>query len=252
MVAAGLLARKAVERGLTAKPWVKTTLAPGSKVVTDYYERAGLTPYLDKLGFNLVGYGCTTCIGNTGPLLPEISAAINDRRPRRRRGAVGQPQLRGPHQPRRAHELPRPRRRSSSPTRWPGTMDIDLNTEPLGTGADGQPSSCKDIWPSRRRGGAHDRARARVRRCSPPRTARSSRATSAGSSSPSRAATRYAWDATSTYVRKPPFFDGIAADAGAASTDIAGARVLAVLGDSVTTDHISPAGNIRADSPAGR
>jgi aconitate hydratase len=249
MVGAALLARNAVERGLSTKPWVKTTLAPGSKVVTDYYERAGLTPYLDKLGFNLVGYGCTTCIGNSGPLLPEISKAVNDHGLAVTAVLSGNRNFEG-----RISGDVRMNYLASPPLvvayALAGTMDIDLYTEPLGTGSDGRPVFLKDVWPSTQE----------VEKLIEGNLASGMFSASYGAvfegderwkALPVPSSGNYVWEASSTYVRRPPFFDGLA-PSPAAVQDIAGARVLAVLGDSVTTDHISPAGSIRADSPAGR
>ncbi|HZQ58027.1 MAG TPA: aconitate hydratase [Acidimicrobiales bacterium] len=249
MVGAALLARNAVERGLTAKPWVKTTLAPGSKVVTDYYERAGLTPYLDKLGFNLVGYGCTTCIGNSGPLLPEISKAINEHGLAVTAVLSGNRNFEG-----RISGDVRMNYLASPPLvvayALAGTMDIDLYAEPLGTGTDGRPVFLKDIWPSTNE----------VEKVIEGNLASGMYSASYGDvfegderwrALPVPSSGNYVWDESSTYVRRPPFFDGLAATPPPVR-DIDGARVLAVLGDSVTTDHISPAGSIRADSPAGR
>jgi aconitate hydratase len=249
MVAAGLLARNAVERGLVAKPWVKTTLAPGSKVVTDYYERAGLTPYLDKLGFNLVGYGCTTCIGNSGPLQPEISTAINDRGLAAVAVLSGNRNFEG-----RISGDVRMNYLASPPLvvayALAGTMDIDLYREPLGTGRDGRPVFLKDIWPS-----AADVARTIEASLESEMFSMSYGEVFMGDERWQQLAVpggaSYAWDEKSTYVHKPPFFDGITATPPPVA-DIVGARVLAVLGDSVTTDHISPAGSIRPESPAGR
>jgi aconitate hydratase len=249
MVAAGLLARNAVERGLRSRPWVKTSLAPGSKVVTDYYEAAGLRPYLDQLGFQLVGYGCTTCIGNSGPLAPEISAAVD-------RGDLsvaavlsGNRNFEG-----RIHPEVRMNYLASPPLvvayALAGTMDVDLYHEPLGTGDDGRPVYLRDIWPS----GA-DVARVVSE------SLRSEMYTERYGSVlegddrwralPVPAGGRYQWDETSTYVHRPPFFEGMTREPTPPG-DVVGARVLALLGDSVTTDHISPAGAIRPDSPAGR
>jgi aconitate hydratase len=249
MVGAALLARNAVERGLSTKPWVKTTLAPGSKVVTDYYERAGLTPYLDKLGFNLVGYGCTTCIGNSGPLLPEISKAVNDHGLAVTAVLSGNRNFEG-----RISGDVRMNYLASPPLvvayALAGTMDIDLYSEPLGTGADGRPVFLKDIWPSSQE----------VEKVIEGNLASGMFSASYGAvfegderwkALPVPSSGNYVWEGSSTYVRRPPFFDGLA-PSPAAVQDIADARVLAVLGDSVTTDHISPAGSIRADSPAGR
>ncbi len=248
MIGAALLARNAVDKGLTRKPWVKTTLAPGSKVVSDYYERAGLTPYLDKLGFNLVGYGCTTCIGNSGPLPEEISAAVNEYDLAVVSVLSGNRNFEG-----RINPDVKMNYLASPPLvvayALAGTMDIDLANEALGEGADGQPVHLRDIWPSSQEiedviasaieAGMFSRDYADV---------------FAGDdrwrSLPTPTGDTFAWDADSTYVRKPPYFEGMAAQP-APVEDITGARVLAKLGDSVTTDHISPAGSIKPDSPAG-
>jgi aconitate hydratase len=249
MVAAGLLAKKAVEKGLSAKPWVKTTLAPGSKVVMDYYDRAGLIPYLEKLGFDLVGYGCTTCIGNSGPLLPEISQAVADGDLAVVSVLSGNRNFEGRISPDvRMNYL------ASPPLvvayALAGSMDVDLIAAPLGTGSDGQPVYLRDIWPSAQEV-------ASVVESSIESKMYSSSYDSVfdgderwrGLDVPSDDA--YEWDSTSTYVRRPPYFDGMPASPSPLS-DIRGARVLAKLGDSITTDHISPAGSIRRDSPAGR
>ena len=250
MVGAGLLAKKAVERGLTRRPWVKSSLAPGSKVVTDYYDRAGLTPYLEELGFHTVGYGCTTCIGNSGPLPGSRLRGGRRGRPGRLRRALGQPQLRGADPPGGEGELPRlaaargrvrargadgrrPRRRSrSAPARTART------------------STCA----------TSGRARRRCRRRSPARSARTCSASAYADvftgdpewrelpvpdGDSSRGTTR------STYIRQPPYFEGMAREPGRVE-DVEGARCLVIVGDSVTTDHISPAGSIKPDSPAGR
>jgi aconitate hydratase len=248
MIGAALLAKKAVERGLSRKPWVKTTLAPGSKVVMDYYERAGLLPYLDKLGFNLVGYGCTTCIGNSGPLPAEISAAVNDNDLTVVSVLSGNRNFEG-----RINPDVKMNYLASPPLvvayALAGTMDIDLDTEPLGTDAEGKPVFLADIWPS-------------------PDEVSSVVASSVAADMFTRdyadvfagddnwrglsvpAGDTFAWDPASTYVRRPPYFDGMPARPAAVS-DIHGAKVLAKLGDSVTTDHISPAGAIKATAPAG-
>ncbi|MCL2393827.1 MAG: aconitate hydratase AcnA [Acidimicrobiaceae bacterium] len=249
MVAAGLLAKKAVERGLTVKPWVKTTLAPGSKVVQEYYERAGLTPYLDKLGFNLVGFGCTTCIGNSGPLLPEISAAVASgdlavvsvlSGNRNFEGRIG-PDV-------RMNYL------ASPPLvvayALAGTMDADLVHSPLGEDSTGAPVYLADIWP------APDEVAAVIESSVHSDLFRSSYGSvfegdSRWQSLEVPTGDSYEWDNRSTYVRNPPYFEGMPATPGPLS-DVTGARVLAMLADSITTDHISPAGNIRADGPAGR
>ncbi|MDQ1397505.1 MAG: aconitate hydratase, partial [Acidimicrobiaceae bacterium] len=249
MLAAGLLARNAVERGLATKPWVKTTLAPGSKVVMDYYERAGLTPYLEKLGFNLVGFGCTTCIGNSGPLLPEISAAIDAGDLAVCSVLSGNRNFEG-----RINGDVRMNYLASPPLvvayALAGTMDIDLINEPLGAGRDGTPVYLRDIWPNSADINAvvEDAVQSDMFR-------RSYGEVFAGDERWRNLETpsgdRYQWSGQSTYVRKPPYFEGMPAEAEPPE-DIVDARVLAVLGDSVTTDHISPAGSIRRDSPAGR
>jgi aconitate hydratase len=249
MVGAALVAKKAVEAGLERKPWVKTTLAPGSKVVMDYYERAGLTPYLEKLGFSLVGYGCTTCIGNSGPLPEAISAAVaaNDL-------AVvsvlsGNRNFEG-----RINPDVKMNYLASPPLvvayALAGTMDIDLTTEPIGTGSSGQPVYLRDLWPA-------------------PAEIESIVETAVAAEMFTRdyadvfsgderwqeldvpPGDTFAWAPDSTYVRHPPYFEGMPTEPSPV-TDIHGARVLAVLGDSVTTDHISPAGAIKTDSPAGK
>ena len=249
MVGAALLARKAVEAGLSRKPWVKTTLAPGSKVVMDYYERAGLTPYLEKLGFNLVGYGCTTCIGNSGPLPESISAAVADSDLAVVSVLSGNRNFEG-----RINPDVKMNYLASPPLvvayALAGTMDIDLTTEPLGTGADGKPVFLADIWP------APAEIEEVVRACvAPEMFSRDYADVFAGDERWAEldvpAGEVFAWDEASTYVRRPPYFDGMPASPEPV-TDIRGARVLAMLGDSVTTDHISPAGAIKADSPAGQ
>ena len=249
MLAAGLLARNAAQRGLKAKPWVKTTLAPGSKVVTDYYDKAGLTQYLEDLGFYLVGYGCMTCIGNSGPLNQEISDAVNANDLAVTAVLSGNRNFEG-----RINPDIKMNYLASPPLviayALAGTMDFDFEREPLGQDPEGNDVFLRDIWPSPVEvqstidnsistemfedkygqvfdGDEHWRAL------------------------PTPAGNVFEWDAKSTYVRKPPYFDGMTMDLTPVS-DIAGARVLAKLGDSVTTDHISPAGNIKADSPAGQ
>jgi len=249
MMAAALLARNAVEKGLSTKPWVKTTLAPGSKVVMDYYERAGLMPYLDKLGFNLVGYGCTTCIGNSGPLFDAVSAAVNEADLAVVSVLSGNRNFEG-----RINPDVKMNYLASPPLvvayALAGSMDIDIATEALGTGSDGQPVYLRDIWPSA----------AEVQRVidesivSEMYTDDYANVFSGderwqGLETPQ--GNTFDWDENSTYVRKPPYFDGMQRDPSPV-VDIAGARVLAVLGDSVTTDHISPAGSIKFDSPAGK
>ncbi len=249
MLAAGLLAKKAYERGLRPAPWVKTSLAPGSQVVTDYYDRAGLTTYLDKLGFNLVGYGCTTCIGNSGPLAPEISAAINSGDLAAVAVLSGNRNFEG-----RINPDVRMNYLASPPLvvayALAGTMDIDLYTEPLGTATDGQPVYLADIWPTSGEVSAlvGESISADMFRKSYAEVFTGDERWNSLDISPGE---RYGWDGTSTYVRRPPFFEGLGVEP-APLDDISGARVLALLGDSVTTDHISPAGSIKADSPAGR
>jgi aconitate hydratase len=248
MVGAALLAKKAVEAGLNRKPWVKTTLAPGSKVVMDYYERAGLLPYLEKLGFNLVGYGCTTCIGNSGPLPEEISAAVNDSDLAVVSVLSGNRNFEG-----RINPDVKMNYLASPPLvvayALAGTMDIDLAGEPIGTGASGQPVYLRDIWPSPAEVGAivRDSVAAEM-------FARDYADVFEGDerwrSLDVPSGDTFVWDGNSTYVRRPPYFDGMTSEPEPV-TDIHGARVLAMLGDSVTTDHISPAGAIKTDSPAG-
>jgi aconitate hydratase len=249
MVGAGLLARNAVARGLTSKPWVKTSLAPGSKVVTGYLAEAGLTPYLDKLGFQLVGYGCTTCIGNSGPIIAEVSKAVQDNDLAVVAVLSGNRNFEGRISPDvKMNYL------ASPPLviayALAGTMDFDFEAEPLGRDGDGVDVYLRDLWPTPAEvdqvvSGALSREMftrdyadvftgdARWR------------------SLPTPTGDTFDWAPDSTYVRKPPYFDGMPARPEPV-TDITGARVLAMLGDSVTTDHISPAGSIKADSPAGR
>jgi aconitate hydratase len=248
MIGAGLLAKKAVERGLTRKPWVKTTLAPGSKVVTDYYEKSGLLPYLEKLGFDIVGYGCTTCIGNSGPLIPEVSAAVNEHDLAVTSVLSGNRNFEG-----RINPDVKMNYLASPPLvvayAIAGTMDIDLLNEPLGSDPAGEPVFLADIWPSM----SEIQSLIDSSIDAEMFTSRY-RDVFAGDerwiSLPTPEGEIFEWDTASTYVRKPPYFDGMARQPQPVS-DISGARVLALLGDSVTTDHISPAGNIKADSPAG-
>jgi aconitate hydratase len=249
MVGAALLARKAVEAGLTRKPWVKTTLAPGSKVVMDYYERAGLTPYLEKLGFNLVGYGCTTCIGNSGPLPEAISAAVAAKDLAVVSVLSGNRNFEG-----RINPDTKMSYLASPPLvvayALAGSMDIDLTTEPIGTGSAGKPVYLTDIWPSPTE--IEEVVHGSV---APEMFSRDYADVFAGDERwqdlDVPAGEVFAWDEASTYVRRPPYFNGMPVEP-APVTDIHGARVLAMLGDSVTTDHISPAGAIKADSPAGQ
>jgi aconitate hydratase len=249
MLGAALLAKKAVEKGLKSKPWVKTTLAPGSKVVTDYYEKAGLTKYMEDLGFNLVGYGCVTCIGNSGPLPTEVSAAVNENDLAVSAVLSGNRNFEGRINPDvKMNYLASPLLVVAYALA--GNMNFDFDKDSLGDDSNGNPVLLKDIWPTP-----------------------SEIETLVGSSISSEmfkkdyagvfdgdhrwksldtpTGNTFEWDPKSTYVRKPPYFDGMPRDPQPVK-DISGARVLAVLGDSVTTDHISPAGNIKADSPAGK
>jgi aconitate hydratase len=249
MIGSGLLAQKAVERGLQRKPWVKTSLAPGSKVVTDYLDRAGLTEPLEQLGFNLVGYGCTTCIGNSGPLQDEISAAIEAEDLTVCSVLSGNRNFEG-----RIHPEVKMNYLASPPLcvayALAGRMDLDLLTEPLGEDAAGEPVYLRDIWPSQAEVAAavegaieSDMFRKSYGEVFEGDENWSSLEVPEGD--------RYAWDDGSTYVKRPPYFEGMPADAPEGFDDVAGARVLALLGDSVTTDHISPAGAIKRDGPAG-
>ena len=249
MIGAGLLAKKAVERGLSQRPWVKTSLAPGSKVVTEYLRAAGLDTYLDRLGFNLVGYGCTTCIGNSGPLPDDVSAEVEAGNLVVASVLSGNRNFEG-----RIQQQVRANYLASPPLvvayALAGKMTMDLTTEPLGTGTDGNPVYLRDIWPTEKeiqetmlKSLNADMFRtqyadvfsgdARWKTLSVP------------------TGDRFTWDADSTYIRNPPFFDGLAMQP-APLTDFRGARALALLGDSITTDHISPAGSIKKDSPAGK
>jgi aconitate hydratase len=248
MIGAALLAKKAVERGLARKPWVKTTLAPGSKVVMDYYERAGLTPYLEKLGFHLVGYGCTTCIGNSGPLPEAISAAVDDADLAVVSVLSGNRNFEG-----RINSDVKMNYLASPPLvvayALAGTMDLDITTEPLGTDPAGEPVYLRDIWPS-----PAEIEQVVESAIASEMFTRDYADVFAGDqqwqSLPTPTGDTFEWDPASTYVRRPPYFDGMPARPEPVE-DISGARVLAMLGDSVTTDHISPAGAIKADSPAG-
>ncbi|WP_353950265.1 aconitate hydratase AcnA [Knoellia sp. S7-12] len=248
MMAAAMLAKNAVDKGLTVAPWVKTSMAPGSKVVSDYYEKAGMWPYLEKLGFHLVGYGCTTCIGNSGPIIDEVSQAVNDNDLAVVSVLSGNRNFEG-----RINPDVKMNYLASPPLviayALAGTMDFDFATDSLGKDKDGNDVYLKDLWPS-------------------PQDVENTIATSitkemfttdyadvfAGDerwqSLPTPEGNTFDWDADSTYVRKPPYFDGMKLETTPV-TDIEGARVLAKLGDSVTTDHISPAGSIKGDSPAG-
>jgi aconitate hydratase len=249
MLGAALLARNAVDRGLNRKPWVKTTLAPGSKVVMDYYNRAGLLPYLEKLGFHLVGYGCTTCIGNSGPLPEEISRAVTDNDLAVVSVLSGNRNFEG-----RINPDVKMNYLASPPLvvayALAGTMDIDLATEPLGHDPDGRPVLLADIWPTPR-----DIQEVIGSSISAEGFTTGYQDVFAGDerwrSLPTPTGNIFEWDAESTYVRKPPYLEGMTMSLTPV-TDVSGARVLALLGDSVTTDHISPAGAIKPDSPAGK
>ena len=248
MMAAGLLARNAVERGLTRKPWVKTTLAPGSKVVSDYYDRSGLTPYLEKLGFDIVGYGCTTCIGNSGPLPEAVSAAVNASDLAVVSVLSGNRNFEG-----RINPDVKMNYLASPPLvvayAIAGRMDLDLTTEPLGTDPSGAPVYLRDIWPSPAQVQSVMDSSIDAEMFAS-RYADVFAGDEAWRSLPTPVGDTFAWAGDSTYVRKPPYFDGMGAEPDPV-TDVVGARVLAKLGDSVTTDHISPAGSIKPDSPAG-
>jgi aconitate hydratase len=248
MVGAGLLAKNAVERGLQSKPWVKTSLAPGSKVVTDYFDKAGLTPYLEKLGFGLVGYGCTTCIGNSGPLISEVSKAVNDNDLAVVSVLSGNRNFEG-----RINPDVKMNYLASPPLvvayALAGSMDVDLLNDPIGQDPDGKDVYLSDLWPSPKD----------VQEIVASSVQASGFASSYGDvfagderwqslQVPTGAA--FEWEESSTYVRQPPYFDGMDREPRAIE-DISGARVLAMLGDSVTTDHISPAGAIKTESPAG-
>ncbi|MEO9139405.1 MAG: aconitate hydratase [Jatrophihabitans sp.] len=249
MIGAALLAKKAVEKGLTRKPWVKTSLAPGSKVVTDYYDRAGLTPYLDKLGFNLVGYGCTTCIGNSGPIIEEVSAAVNESDLAVTAVLSGNRNFEG-----RINPDVKMNYLASPPLvvayALAGSMDVDLINDPIGTAEDGTDVYLHDLWPTPQEiQETIDSAIASEMYAKDYADVFAGDEKWQGLSTPE--GDTFEWDEKSTYVRKPPYFEGMSAEP-APVTDIQGARVLLKLGDSVTTDHISPASSIKEDSPAGK
>jgi aconitate hydratase len=249
MIAAGLVAKKAIEKGLDAKPWVKTSLAPGSRVVTDYLTKAGLLTYLEQLKFNVVGYGCATCIGNSGPLPAAVSKEIEDKNLVAVSVLSGNRNFEG-----RVHGEVRANYLMSPPLvvayALAGRIDLDMNHEPLGTGKDGKPVYLKDIWPTQKE--VSDTIKSSI-------TSEMYKNSYAEvfdggpqwKGMPIPAGDLFQWDPKSTYVRKAPYFDGMTKEPGVVK-DIADARVLAVLGDSITTDHISPAGNIKATSPAGK
>ncbi|HHU37900.1 MAG TPA: aconitate hydratase [Propionibacterium sp.] len=249
MVAAGLVAQRAVERGLRTPPWVKTSLAPGSRIVTDYLDSAGLTPYLDQLGFGLVGYGCTTCIGNSGPLIPAVEKAVSDNDLTVCSVLSGNRNFEG-----RIHASTAMNFLASPPLvvayALAGTMNVDLTNDPLGTDTDGKPVHLRDLWPS-----ASEVAEVVGGHLQASMFTDGYADVFAGDDNwralPVPDGQRFAWDDDSTYVRNPPYFVDLEPEP-APLRDIEGARVLAYLGDSVTTDHISPAGAIRSDSPAGQ
>ena len=249
MIAAGLLARNAAARGLDRQPWVKTSLGPGSRVVTDYLQKAGVLAELEKLGFYVVGYGCTTCIGNSGPLPPEISAGIASGDLAVTSVLSGNRNFEG-----RVHPEVKMNYLASPPLvvayAIAGTTDIDLTTEPLGTGSDGQPVFLRDIWPSNQEIG--DVIAATI---GPEMFKQNYADVFKGDTRWNTIASPdgelYAWDDSSTYIKNPPYFDGMTMQTGTID-DVHGARVMGLFGDSITTDHISPAGNIKKDSPAGR
>src|SRR5438552_4096831 len=249
MLGAGLLAKKAVERGLHVKPWVKTSLAPGSKVVTDYLQAAGLTPYLEKLNFHLVGYGCTTCIGNSGPLPEAIGSAIKDNNPNAVAVLSGNRNFEG-----RIHPLVRANYLASPPLvvayALAGRMDMDLTTESLGNDSAGKPVYLKDIWPTLQEIESTVRSAVSSSQYSK-QYSEVFEGDAHWKSMPIPKGDIYKWDPKSTYIKMPPYFENMPKTPPALA-DINGAKVLAILGDSVTTDHISPAGSIPVDSPAGK
>ena len=250
MIAAGLVARKAAAKGLKPKPWVKTSLAPGSKVVTEYLNQSGLDKDLDGIGFNLVGYGCTTCIGNSGPLKDEIEATIKDK------GLVVASVLSGNRNfEGRVHPLVKANYLASPPLvvayALAGTMNFDITKDPIGTGSDGKPVYLKDIWPTNRE--VADTVMACVtREMFSKKYADVFAGEKAWQNIPIGKGKTYDWQGKSTYVQHPPYFEGMSRTSSGAIADIANARILAVFGDSITTDHISPAGNIAKTSPAAK
>ena len=249
MIGAGLLAKNAIARGLTVKPWVKTSLAPGSQVVTDYLAKSGLDKSLDKLGFSLVGYGCTTCIGNSGPLPEPVAQAVTDGDLVAAAVLSGNRNFEGRVHPQvRANYLASPMLVVAYALA--GSMNIDLAREPIGYDKKGAPVHLKDLWPS------PQEIASAIRKSVTTRSFREryGNVFDGGSEWKKvkvRKGQTYAWDAKSTYVKHPPYFDGMAPRSSDVS-DIKGARILALFGDSITTDHISPAGSIKKDSPAGR
>ena len=249
MLGAGLLAKKAVERGLQVKPWVKTSLAPGSKVVTDYLQASGLMSYLEKLKFHLVGYGCTTCIGNSGPLPEPIGTAIKENNMVAVAVLSGNRNFEG-----RVHPLVRANYLASPPLvvayALAGRMDVDLTTESLGTDSTGKPVYLREIWPTPQEVESTVRAAVTTEQYRK-EYSEVFEGDSHWKGMQVPEGDLYKWDANSTYIKLPPYFENMPKNPPALA-DISGARVLAVLGDSVTTDHISPAGSIAVDSPAGK
>jgi len=243
MLAAGLLAKKAVERGLTVSPKVKNSLAPGSRVVTEYLERTGLQTYLNQLGFNLVGYGCTTCIGNSGPLDPAIEAVVNER------DVIAASVLSGNRNfEARVHQSIKANFLMSPPLvvafALAGRIDVDLTTEPLGNGIHGEEVFLRDVWPTL------EEINGLMRTAFDPATYQELYGSFAEQNPmwneiPTTEGNVYQWEPESTYIREPPYFDGFS-NALVTASDIRGARAMAIFGDSVTTDHISPAGAIKA------
>ena len=249
MLAAGLVAKKAVERGLTSQPWVKTSLAPGSKVVTDYLQQAGLMRYLEQLRFHLVGYGCTTCIGNSGPLPEPVSAAVAEGELVVCAVLSGNRNFEG-----RIQQEVRANYLASPPLvvayALAGRIDLDLQTDPIGTGKDGKPVYLRDIWPSARE--VDDLVRSSIKSAMfHKQYGEVFTGDARWRGLPVPAGDRSAWEPDSTYIRRAPYFDGMPKSPGPVA-DIRDARILCFLGDSITTDHISPAGSIRKTSPAGK
>src|SRR5581483_238499 len=249
LIGAGLLAKRAVERGLTTQPWVKTSLAPGSKVVTEYLRKSGLQTYLDRLGFNLVGYGCTTCIGNSGPLPDEVSAEVEARNLVVVSVLSGHRNFEG-----RIQQQVRANYLASPPLvvayALAGRMTLDLTTEPIGIDTSGTPVYLRDLWPTDR-----EIQQTMLSAVTSDMFRKEYADVFSGDERWQKlkvpTGDRFAWESDSTYIQNPPFFEHITMET-APVVDITGARVLALLGDSITTDHISPAGSIKKDSPAGQ
>ncbi|MBK8173385.1 MAG: aconitate hydratase AcnA [Sandaracinaceae bacterium] len=250
MLGAGLVAKKALEKGLSVKPWVKTSLAPGSQVVTEYYKASGLNTALDALGFNLVGYGCTTCIGNSGPVPDDVATAIKDKDLVVSSVLSGNRNFEG-----RVNPVVRANFLASPPLvvayALAGTTDIDFDKDPIGNGKDGKPVFLRDIWPTQKE--VTDTVRSAVQTSQfESRYAEVFKGPEQWQSLVVPTGATFAWDPKSTYIRKPSFFEDMTLDIPPPPSDITGARALAILGDSITTDHISPAGNIAKDSPAAK